>query len=125
MKYKSIELPESLTEQTYKFIKDIIDNFKKENKLNSLDTVALYMLANSIDLYIECEKQIKANGLIIISDRGNQSLSPYAIQMKVVQSQIAVLLQQMGLTLGSRSRLKVLNETEDESPLLKFIATSK
>lgn len=123
MKYKTIELPDGLKEITYKFIKDVIDNFKKENKLNSLDTIALYMLANSIDTYIECEQQLKANGLVIISDRGNQSLSPFAIQQKVVQSQIQVLLTSMGLTLGSRSKLKFLDNQEEATPFEKFLAS--
>lgn len=123
MKYKTIELPDGLKDLTYKFIKDVIDNFKKENKLNSLDTIALYMLANSIDTYIECEQQLKANGLVIISDRGNQSLSPFAIQQKVVQSQIQVLLTSMGLTLGSRSKLKFLDNQEETTPFEKFLAS--
>lgn len=123
MKYKTIELPDGLKDLTYKFIKDVIDNFKKENKLNSLDTIALYMLANSIDTYIECEQQIKANGLVILSDRGNQSLSPYAIQQKVMQSQIQVLLTSMGLTLGSRSKLKFLDNNEETTPFEKFLAS--
>lgn len=122
-KYKTIELPDGLKDITYKFIKDVIDNFKKENKLNSLDTIALYMLANSIDTYIECEQQLKANGLVILSDRGNQSLSPYAVQQKVVQSQIQVLLQQMGLTLGSRSKLKFMDNQEETTPFEKFLAS--
>ena len=125
MKYKTIELPDGLKELTYKFIKDIINNFNKENKLNSLDTISLYLLSNSFNQYLECEEHLKKEGLVTISDRGNSSLSPYAIQQKVVQSQIAVLLKELGLTLGSRSKLKILDTAEEESPLMKFIATNK
>ena len=121
MKYKNVILPDGLKEKTLTFIKNIIDTFQKENKLSALDGTAIYMLSGNLDTYLECEEQIKQNGLIFISDRGNQSLSPYAIQQKVVQSQIAVLLKELGLTLSSRNKMKLIANEVEESPLASFI----
>lgn len=124
MKYKGIELPDGLSEMTYNIIKSIINNFDKENKLNKLDALSLYILSGNVETYLICEKEIMKNGLVVISDRGNQALSPYAIQQKVVQSQIAVLLKELGLTLSSRNKMKLIeNETKDDSPLMKLLAT--
>lgn len=121
MVYKGITIPENLREQALKFIKNIIDTFQKENKLNGLDSMAIYMLANNFNDYLACEEDIKTNGYTIVSDRGNTSLSPYVVMMKTIQSQIAVLLKELGLTLGSRNKLKVVENLVEESPLASFI----
>lgn len=122
MKIKNIELPDGLRELTYKFMKGIINTFDKEKKLNSLDALSLYLLAGNVNTYLECEEQIAKNGLITISDRGNESLSAYALQQKQVQTSIITILKEMGLTLHSRSKIN-LNESTDVSdvPFLKFL----
>ena len=125
MNYKNIELPNNLSDLTYKFIKDIIDNFDENNKLNSLDTLSLYLLAGNIDTYLECEQHIKENGYTITSDRGNESLSGYVILQKQIQTSITVLLKELGLTLGSRNKLKVVESITEESPLAAFIRANK
>ena len=53
MTYKQIELPNNLRPLTEKFIKDIIDNFDENDKLNSLDTLSLiYWLIILIPIWI-------------------------------------------------------------------------
>ena len=121
MIYKGIELPNDIRDLAYKFVKDIIDNFDENNKLNSLDTFSLYLLANNIDSYLECEEQIKTNGYTQVSDRGNTSLSNYVVLQKTVQTSITVLLKELGLTLGSRNKLKTIETLTEESPLASFM----
>lgn len=125
MNYKNIELPDNLNNLAYKFVKDIIDNFDENNKLNSLDTLSLYLLANNIDTYLECEEQIKQHGYTITSDRGNESLSGYVVLQKQIQSSITVLLKELGLTLGSRNKLKAVETLTEESPLAAFMKSNK
>lgn len=121
MIYKGILLPDNIREFALNTVKSVIDTFKKENKLNSLDSMSLYILANNFDTYLTCEEHIKEEGYTIQSDRGNTSLSPYVVLMKQVQSQIAVLLKELGLTLGSRNKLKVVENLVEDSPLAAFI----
>lgn len=121
MKIKGVIIPDGLRDLTYQFIKGIINVFDKEQKLNSLDSLSLYILAGNFDNYLECEEQIKKNGLVTISDRGNESLSPYAIQQQKLQSSIITILKEMGLTLGSRSKIKAIDSNDETSPLLAFL----
>lgn len=121
MKYKGICLPDGLRDFTIQSMKGIINTFDKEQKLNSLDGLSLYILAGNFDNYLECEEQIKKNGLVSISDRGNESLSPYAIQQQKLQSSIILILKEMGLTLGSRSKIKAIDNNDEVSPLLAFL----
>lgn len=116
MEYQGIKMPDGLNEMAYEFMKDIIDRLKDSDKLHRLDAMTLYMLAGNIHSYLECEDSIMKYGITIESDRGNQSLSPFVLLQKQVQGQITVLLKEMGLTLGSRTRMK-LPEREEESRL--------
>lgn len=125
MTYKKIELPNGLRPLTEKFIKGIINTFDKEDKLNSLDNLSLYLLANNVNTYLDCEEHIAENGYTITSDRGNESLSGYVVLQKQVQSSITVLLKELGLTLGSRDKLKLIQNVTEESPLMQFINDSK
>lgn len=124
MEYKDLMLPKKLKKQTITFIQGIIDVFEQEKKLNSLDGLSLYMLASNLDIFLECEEQIRKNGLVVISDRGNQALSPYAVQQKQTQNTIIALLKELGLTLNSRAKMKVLDDAGEDSPLLQFLASS-
>ena len=119
--YKGITLPLGISKLTQTFIFGVIDTFDQDKKLNSLDSLSIYLLASNLDIYLQCEEHIRKNGLTIISDRGNESLSPYATQQKVVQSSIISLLKELGLTLGSRSKIKAISEAPEESPLLKLL----
>ena len=121
MKIKGVIIPDGLRDLTYQFIKGIINVFDKEQKLNSLDSLSLYILAGNFDNYLECEEQIKKNGLVTVSDRCNESLSPYAIQQQKLQSSIITILKEMGLTLGSRSKIKAIDSNDEVSPLLAFL----
>ena len=121
MEYKNITLPDDLRDLTIDFMKGIIDTFDKENKLNNLDALSLYLLAGNFNLYLECEEQIKKNGMVQFSDRGNMSLSSYAVQQKQLQSSIITILKEMGLTLGSRTKMKDIQTDLEDSPLAGFL----
>lgn len=120
MKYKDIELPDGLRDLAYQFIYGIINTFETENKLNNLDSLSLYLLAGYVNQYLECEEDIRKNGLTRISDRGNASLSPYVIQQKTTYNSILSLLKDFGLTLSSRTKIKVIDDV-DKNPLLDFL----
>lgn len=125
MEVKGITLPDGLKDLTVRFMEGIIETFDKENKLNSLDTLSLYLLADNFDIYLECADNIRKNGLVQISDRGNTSLSPFAVQQKQVQNSILSLLKELGLTLGSRTKIKVIDNTDENNPLLNFLKNDR
>ena len=116
MLYKNVKLPDNLKDETIGFMKNIIDIFDEQNRLNQLDVLSLYILAGNIDIYLICEEHIKNEGMTTVSDRGNVSLSAYVIQQKQVQNSILSLLKETGLTTYSRSKLKMI-DSEEKSPL--------
>lgn len=120
--YKNIRLPSKLKSLTLEFVEKIIDTFETEKKLNQLDSLSLYLLAENLDQYFQCSEEIKKSGLTVITDRGNSSLSPYVQLQKSLMKDIMGILKEFGLTLNSRSKLKVLNNAiENDSPLMQLL----
>lgn len=124
-KYKKIELPENLHPLALKFVKGIINTFDEENKLNSLDEMIFYTLASWLNTFIKCSERVDEEGMTIVSPRGQVTLSPYATQMKIAQSHLNVLAKEMGLSLGSRGKIKAVSNLTEESPLAQFIKSNK
>lgn len=125
MTHKKIELPDGLRDLTYKFIKGVIDKFSKENKLDALDGMTFYLLAQWFDVVLECSDKIDEQGITIVTNRGAIQLNPYCTERKTAQSHINTLLKELGLTLGSRGKIKAVSNLTEESPLAAFIKSNK
>lgn len=121
MKYKKIELPDHLHPTALKFVKSIINTFDDENKLNALDEMVFYTLASWLSTFITCSERVDAEGMTVTTPRGITQLSPYATQMKIAQSHLNVLAKEMGLSLGSRGKIKAVSTMTEDSPLASFL----
>lgn len=86
---------------------------------NDQDQHTLAMLAEQIELYVQCSKAIRTDGIISVFNDGKTiGPSPYVtIREKTLKSCIQ-LMNELGLT--PRSRLAA-GKTEDDSPLAKFM----
>ena len=119
--YKKITLPDNLHPQALKFVKGIVNTFDEENKLNSLDEMVFFTLASWLSTFIKCSERVDAEGMVVTTPRGIQQISPYAVQMKVAQSHLNTLAKEMGLSLGSRGKIKAVANITEESPLAAFL----
>lgn len=118
---KGVLLPKGIKQKTLNFITSIIESFDLEGKLNSLDHLSIYLLASNLDQYFICEEKLKKEGLVVTTDRGNTNPSPYTQIQKTVMRDIISLLKELGCTLSSRSKLKVLDNADEDSPLMNFL----
>lgn len=123
--YKKITLPDKMHPLALKFVKGVINQFDSENKLNSLDEITFYSLASWLSTFIICSERVDEEGMTITSPRGLTTLSPYATQMKVAQSHLSVLAKEMGLSLGSRGKIKAVANATEDSPLAAFLKAGK
>lgn len=121
MTHKKIELPDGLRDLTYKFIKGVIDKFAKDNKLDALDGMTFYLLAQWFNVVLECSEKIDEQGITITTGRGSVQLNPYCTERKTAQSHINTLLKELGLTLGSRGKIKAVSNMTEDSPLASFL----
>lgn len=125
MTHKKIDLPDGLRPQTYKFVKGVIDKFAKDNKLDALDGMTFYLLAQWFDVVLICSERIDEEGITITTARGARQLNPYCTERKTAQSHINTLLKELGLTLGSRGKIKAVSTMTEDSPLAQFIKGNK
>lgn len=120
MKIKGITLPDNLGSMATEFMKSIITRLDKEGRLDNLDQLSLFMLASNINKFIMCENEFNGR-LTTDSARGNETVNAVLTYQKQIQGNIAVLLKEMGLTLGSRSKMKSPEQGAEESPLLTAV----
>lgn len=116
MEIKGFKMPDNLRPLAKEFIEEIMDRLERDGKLHTLDAFSLYLLAGNIDRYLQCEET--AMSITTETARSTQQINPVLVYQKQIQGNIAVLLKEMGLTLGSRSKMKAPEHSE-ESPLAK------
>ena len=125
MAKQRIILPQNLEVETTEYINSVLSYLKKNDKFNIIDNGALYMLADSYNTYIKASKQLAEEGLTVISDRGNIAQHPVYGIMKHSISTAMDILRDFGLTLKSRSKLNIISDDSEESPLMQFINSNK
>jgi len=89
---------------------------------NDQDRHALAMLADHIDTYVDCNKNIKDTGLLIIKENNQLGANPCISIRSKTTSHIIQLMNELGLT--PRGRLSV-TKIDQESSVAKFLKGPK
>ena len=121
MEYKKILLPDNLSKETERYIKKVIDNLKKLDKLNAIDEGVLYLLADSHNQYIMATDRINKEGLTVNGSRNTIVAHPCVRIAKDNKAICLSIMNEMGLTLKSRSKLNVIDTETEQSPLSNFL----
>lgn len=114
---------ESETE-TINVLKGLISKIKEDNNGTIPESLngSLNMLEDAYNTYIQLNNKIKEDGLMILDRYGNPNKHPL-LQIKLTtKAQIIKLLSELQMTPKSKGKAKEVEEdTEDKSPLMKFI----
>lgn len=101
----------SYTKPTQDYIKSVNDYLtSKYGKVNPEWEGILILMADNLDLYKECKKSVKENGIYDIS---NGKKNPLLTTMKDLQATILKQIQHLGLSPYAVSKIKT--ETEDDT----------
>lgn len=82
----------------------------KYGTVNEEWSAILYLIADNLDLYQECKKSVKQNGLY---DSNTGKKNPLLTTMKDLQATILKQIQHLGLSPYAISKIKM--EVEDDS----------
>lgn len=93
---------------------------KKFGNINSEWVMSLMMLADNLEMFIQCRKQIKDTGLMITNRFNVLEKNPLIKVQNDAQIQIVKLLNEFALTPKSAEKIKEVEE-EDNSPLAQFL----
>lgn len=121
MEYKKILLPDNLSSETERYIKKVIDSLKKSDKLNVIDEGILYILADSHNQYIRATETINKDGMTIEGSRNTIVVHPCVRIAKDNKAICLSIMNEMGLTIKSRSKMNVLDADSEKSPLESFL----
>lgn len=117
---------ESETE-TINVLKGLISKIKEDNNGTIPESLngSLNMLEDAYNTYIQLNNKIKEDGLMILDRYGNPNKHPL-LQIKLTtKAQIIKLLSELQMTPKSKGKIKEVEEdTEGESPLMKFLNTA-
>lgn len=94
---------------------------KKFGNINDEWIMSLMMLADNLQMFIECRKQIKEQGLLISNRFGVLEKNPLIKVQNDSQIQIVKLLNEFALTPKSAEKIKEVEE-DDDSPLSLFLS---
>ena len=90
---------------------------------NDQDKHTLAMLADQIEMYIKCNREIAKTGLVIVFNGGKTAgPNPYVSIKQKCLKDIVLLMNELGLT--PRSRLNS-GKVEEESSVAKFLRGPK
>lgn len=115
-KYK-FNIPSNIQEETKYFINIIVSNLESQGRLDETYEGGLTMITKAYDTYIKCNKKLDEEGYIMVSDRGNQSISAYYLIAKDAHKQVLQLIQEFGLSPKSSGKLKFIENEVEETPL--------
>lgn len=93
---------------------------KKFGTINDEWIMTLMMLADNLEMFIQCRKQIKETGLLITNRFGVLEKNSLIKVQNDAQIQIVKLLNEFALTPKSAEKIKEVEEYDD-SPLAQFL----
>lgn len=94
---------------------------KKFGTINDEWIMTLMMLADNLEMFIQCRKQIKETGLLITNRFGVLEKNSLIKVQNDAQIQIVKLLNEFALTPKSAEKIET-KEEDDDSPLSLFLS---
>lgn len=118
VKYK---IPENVSDETTRFIKDVLKELNKTKSIQNIDLGALNMLTVSYEMYLQASEMLLREGAVLRNKYGD--IIPHPAQTIATKNyaQVMKIMTEYGLTIKSRTQMKVGNTADEkESPVDKF-----
>lgn len=114
-------IPENISDETGKFIKDVLKELNKKKAIQNIDLGALNMLTVSYEMYLKASTMLLKDGPITQNKYGDKIPHPAQTIATKNYGQVMKIMTEYGLTIKSRTSIKSATPDEGtESPLDKF-----
>lgn len=114
-------MPEKLSEETQKFMKDVLKELNARKAIQNIDLGALRMLAISYEMYLQATEILLEEGPVILI-KYEKAANPAQNVATKNYAQVMKIMTEYGLTIKSRGNIKAMkSDDKDESPLDQFI----
>lgn len=116
-------IPDNVSEETEKFIKDVLRELNKKKAIQNIDLGAINMLTVSYEMYLQASKILLEEGALIRNKYGDVIPHPAQTIATKNYAQIMKIMTEYGLTIKSRTKIKtVASENKVKSPIEQFFS---
>lgn len=116
-------MPDTVSDETKLFMRNIIRELKRNLSLEVIDTGALNMLMTSYEMYLQASRELLKDGPLLRNKYGDVIPHPAQTIATKNYNQVLAIMKEYGLTVKARKSLKIGDDTEGESPLEQFMAS--
>ncbi len=113
--------PDNISDDTKKFMRNIIKELREKMDLEQTDMGALNMLMTSYELYLQATENLLAQGPTKTNRFGEEVANPNQIIATKNYNQVLSIMKEYGLTIKARKNLKMNTDVEEDSPLEQFM----
>jgi P27 family predicted phage terminase small subunit len=117
----TFKMPDTVSEETKVFMRNVIRELKQNLSLETIDTGALNMLMTSYEMYLRATENLLAQGPTALNRYGDEIPNPNQTIATKNYNQVLAIMKEYGLTVKARKNLKMTVEVEDDSPLEQFM----
>ena len=115
------EPPELLSEKAKKYWQSIGKQLHQAGLLADLDGIALWLLAESIELYVTASEEVSAGRLTCMGESGNEYQAPAVAIRNKAWAQVVKLCQEFGMTPSARTGLNVESKPVEDEKLAQIL----
>ncbi|MFK2323609.1 phage terminase small subunit P27 family [Bacteroides fragilis] len=109
-------MPDNLSDETQKFIKDVVKELNARKAIQNIDLGAIRMLATSYEMYMQATDILLKEGPVI-EIKYEKAANPAQNIATKNYAQVMKIMTEYGLTIKSRGNIKAM-KSEDKMILL-------
>ena len=114
-------MPDNLSDETQKFIKDVVKELNARKAIQNIDLGAIRMLATSYEMYMQATDILLKEGPVI-EIKYEKAANPAQNIATKNYAQVMKIMTEYGLTIKSRGNIKAMkSEDKNDSPLDQFL----
>ena len=105
-------MPDGLSDETQKFMRDVVKELNKSKIIQSIDLGALRMLATSYEMYLQATDILLADGPVVMI-KYERAANPAQNIATKNYAQVMKIMTEYGLTIKSRGNIKEMKSDKE------------
>lgn len=108
-------IPDNVSKETARLVKDVLKELNKKKSIGNIDLGAINMLCISYEMYLQAAAKLLKEGPVIRNKYDDLIAHPAQNIATKNYAQVMKVMTEYGLTIKSRSQLKVEKQEKKES----------
>ncbi|MDR1883002.1 MAG: P27 family phage terminase small subunit [Prevotella sp.] len=109
-------IPKGLSDETEKFMNDVISELNERGVIEDIDLGAMRMLATSYEMYKRATELLLRDGPVVVVNFA-RVVNPAQASATKNYAQVIKIMTEYGLTIKSRAHISSMNVEKSDTPL--------